>query len=454
MDHFTYKDGRLHAESVDVGALAARVGTPVYVYSRATLEMHYTRLAEAFAPLNPLICFSVKSCSNLSVLKTLAKLGAGLDVVSGGELTRARLAGVTPDKLVYAGVGKTDEEIVSALGRPGDDDPAPEQTEPIGLFNIESEAEFQTIANIAASLGVKARAALRVNPDVDPGTHKYTTTGKAETKFGVDLVRARQFFKAYDGHPHLRLAGLHIHLGSPVSSPEPYVQAIRKVLALADELERDGHRIDVLNLGGGFGADYTTGQSIPAAEYAKAIVPELHERLEKHWADTGRRIKVILEPGRTIVANAGVLLTRVQYVKTSGSKKFLVCDAGMHTLLRPSLYEAFHFVWPTSVAPQHEPHKREKDPELPGLETCDVVGPICETGDFLALNRPLPPVARGDLLAIFSAGAYGMTMASRYNSHPLPMEIMVDGQKATIIRQRESYADLVAHERTPETIGL
>ena len=456
MDHFAYKNGRLHAEDVDLGALATggRVGTPVYVYSKATLEMHYRKLAEAFAPLNPLICFSVKSCSNLSILNTLVNLGAGLDVVSGGELTRARLAGVSSDKIVYAGVGKTDLEIVSALGRPADDDPAPRQTDPIGLFNIESEAEFQTIASIAASLGVKARAALRVNPDVDPGsgTHKYTTTGKSETKFGVDLVRARQFFRTYDGHPNLKLSGLHIHLGSPIFSPEPYVQAIRRVLTLVDELERDGHRIDILNLGGGFGADYTTGQAIPAADYASAIVPELHARLEKHWAETGRRIKVILEPGRTIVANAGVLLTRVQYVKTSGAKKFLVCDAGMHTLLRPSLYEAFHFVWPTSVAPQHEPHKREKTPDLPGLETCDVVGPICETGDFLALDRPLPPVARGDLLAVFTTGAYGMTMASRYNSHPLPMEVMVDGRTATIIRQRESYADLVALERTPEQI--
>lgn len=453
MDHFSYKDGRLFAENIDLGALAARVGTPAYVYSAATLRTHYRRLAEAFGPLDPLICFSVKSCPNINILRTLAALGAGMDVVSGGELVRARLAGVPPESIVYAGVGKTETEIVSALGRPDDQEPVPHHGEPIGLFNIESEAEFQTIAAIAASLNVKARAALRVNPDVDAHTHKYTTTGTAETKFGVDLRRAREFFRSYDGHPHLALRGLHVHLGSPVLSPEPYVQAITKVLALVDELERDGHRIDVLNLGGGFGADYTTGQALPASDYAAAIVPLLHDRLEKRWAETGRRTKVVLEPGRSIVANAGVLLTRVQYVKQSGPKRFLICDAGMHTLLRPALYEAFHFVWPTSVAPQHEPARREERPDLPGLEPCDVVGPICESADFLAQDRPLPPVTQGDLLCVFGAGAYGMSMASRYNSHPLPVEVLVDGHRATIIRRRESHADLVEHERVTETIG-
>ncbi|HVU63618.1 MAG TPA: diaminopimelate decarboxylase [Phycisphaerales bacterium] len=492
MDHFTYQSGRLTCEGLDLATLAAApdVGTPVYVYSAATLRDHYTRLAEAFKPLDPLICFSVKSCSNLSVLKTLAALGAGMDVVSGGELCRARLAGVHPSKIVYAGVGKTDDEIISALGRPADDEPRAVEgpggtglalqtsdstnlgySEPIGLFNVESEQEFQAISTLAQNLNVRARAALRVNPDVDPHTHKYTTTGTAETKFGVDITRAKAFFKSYDGHPFLKLCGLHIHLGSPVLSPQPYVQAITRILALADELERDGHRIEVLNLGGGFGADYTTGQSIPAVEYAKEIVPLLHERLEKRWADTGRRTKIILEPGRTIAANAGILLTRVQYIKTSGAKKFLVCDAGMHTLLRPALYEAFHFIWPVSVAPQHVPPERARDlsPSAlgtqhsalstapPGLEPCDIVGPICETGDLLSNSpqtRNLPPIARGDLLAIFTAGAYGMTMASRYNSHPLPAEVLVDNGKATIIRRRETYADLVEHEMTTEHIGV
>jgi diaminopimelate decarboxylase len=465
MDHFTYTNGRLTCEGLDLASLAAQVRTPCYIYSAATLRLHYRRLAEAFAPLDPLICFSVKSCSNLSILKTLAELGAGMDVVSGGELCRARLAGVPADKIVFAGVGKTDEEIISALGRPADDEPAlldrHGNTDPIGLFNIESEQEFGAISTLAQNLGVKARAALRVNPDVDPLTHKHTTTGKAGTKFGVDIGggRAKAFFRSYDGHPHLKLCGLHVHLGSPVLSPQPYVQAILKILALADELERDGHRIEVLNLGGGFGADYTTGQSIPAVQYAREIVPLLHERLEKRWAETGRRIRIVLEPGRTIVANAGILLTRVQYIKTGGEgggKKFLVCDAGMHTLLRPALYDAFHFIWPVNVAPQHVPPTREATPDLPGLDPCDIVGPICETADFLSTNpatRPLPPVARGDLLAVFTTGAYGMSMSSRYNSHTLPAEVLIDNGKATIIRRRETYADLVGHEMNPEPIG-
>jgi diaminopimelate decarboxylase len=446
MDHFAYRDGRLFAEDVDLSSVAARVGTPVFVYSGATLALHFQRLREAFKALDPLICFSVKSCSNIGVLRHLASLGAGMDVVSGGELARARLAGVPPERIVYAGVGKTDAEIIAALGRPDATEPRPEQTEPIALFNVESEAEFQNIAAIAQTLGVKAHAALRVNPDVDPVTHKYTTTGTAETKFGVDLARAREFFRRYDGHPNLKLSGIHVHLGSPVMTPEPYVQAVKKILALIDELEDQGHRIDTINLGGGFGADYVSGRSPSAQAYADAIVPLLKDRIERRWGESGRRTRVILEPGRSIVASAGVLLTRIEYVKTGGSKKFLVCDAGMHTLVRPALYEAFHFIWPVSVAPQHEPGARVERPDLPALEACDVVGPICETGDFLAKDRPLPPVARGDLLCVFTAGAYGMSMASRYNSHPLPAEVLVDGSEARVVRRRESYADLVAHE--------
>jgi diaminopimelate decarboxylase len=450
MDHFAYRDGRLFAEDADLSAVAARVGTPLYVYSAATLTLHYQRLRDAFKALDPLICFSVKSCPNIGVLRHLASLGAGMDVVSGGELVRARLAGVPPERIVYAGVGKSDAEIISALGRPSTDEPKPEQTSPIALFNIESEAEFQNIASIAQALGVKAHAALRVNPDVDPVTHKYTTTGTAETKFGVDITRAHAFFKKYDGHPNLKLSGIHVHLGSPVMSAEPYVQAIKKILALIDELEAYGHRIDTINLGGGFGADYVSGKSPSAQMYADAIVPLLKDRMEHRWASTGRRTRIVLEPGRSIVASAGVLLTRVEYIKTGGSKKFLVCDAGMHTLVRPALYEAFHFIWPVNVAPQHEPTVRVERPDLPALEECDVVGPICETGDFLAKDRPLPPVTRGDLLCVFTAGAYGMSMASRYNSHPLPAEVLVNGSEAKLVRTRETYADLVAHELDPE----
>jgi diaminopimelate decarboxylase len=456
MDHFEYRDGRLCCEGVDLATLAASVRTPVYVYSAATLTLHYRRLAEAFAALDPLVCFSVKSLPNLGVLRHLASLGAGMDVVSGGELCRARLAGVPPERTVFAGVGKTDAEILSALGRPGEDEPAAGETAPISLFNVESEGEFRAIAAVARGIGVKARAALRVNPDVDARTHAYTTTGTAETKFGVPIARARAFFDAHAGHPHLRLCGLHVHLGSPVPSPEPYVEAVRRLLALMDELEGVGHRIEVLNLGGGFGADYSTGQALPAAAYAERIVPPLKERLERVWAETGRRVRVVLEPGRSIGANAGVLITRVQYVKTSGPKRFVICDAGMHTLLRPALYEARHFVWPVRVSPALVPVKRDVDlrtSDMPGLETADVVGPICETGDFLALDRPLPQVAPGDLLCVFTAGAYGMSMASRYNSHPLPAEVLVEGSRATVVRRRETYADLVAHELEARVVG-
>lgn len=452
MDHFEYRDGRLMCEGVDLANLAAAVRTPAYVYSGATLAEHYVGLARAFEELDPLICFSVKSCSNLSILKRLAEMGAGLDVVSGGELCRARVAGVAPSKIVYAGVGKKEHEILAALGRPGDDEPEAGHREPIALFNVESEGEFQRIARLAASVGVKARAALRVNPDVNPNTHKYTTTGTAETKFGVDIGRAVQFFKSHDGHPNLKLCGLHVHLGSPVLSSEPYVQAIDRLLGLMDQLEAAGHRIEVLNLGGGFGASYRTAQSPSFEMYAAAIVPKLAKRLHERRA-AGRKTQIVLEPGRTIAANSGVLLTRVQYIKNAGRKRFVICDAGMNDLLRPALYEAFHFIWPTSVAPEHVPPTRTESPEVPGLEKCDVVGPICETGDFFAIDRPLPPVAPGDLLCVFAAGAYGMTMASRYNSHPLACEVLVDGSAATIVRHRERYQDLIAHELEPEQVA-
>jgi diaminopimelate decarboxylase len=439
MDHFEYRNGRLHAEGVDLVDLAARAGTPTYVYSRSTLQVHHDRLVQAFAELHPLICYSVKSCSNIHVLRTLAERGCGMDVVSGGELYRTRLAGVPASRVLFAGVGKTEEEIHEALGASARGAAAFPDAEPIGVFNIESEPEFQAIAGIARQLNVTTRAALRVNPDVDAKTHAYTTTGKAENKFGVDFRRAREFFERFGRHPNLKLTGLHIHLGSPIYTTDPYVEGVKRTLALIDELEGAGFKIDTLDVGGGFAADYETGKVLPASEYARAIVPLLRERVAKG-------LRIIIEPGRTISANAGVLLTRVQYVKNSGKKKFIVCDAGMHTLLRPALYGAFHFIWPASVADQHVPTRREEKPDLPGLETADVVGPICESSDFLAKDRLLPPVARGDVLAVFAAGAYGFSMASRYNSHPFPSEVMVDGDRARVIRRRETYEDLVAHE--------
>ncbi len=461
MDFFNYRDGRLFAEETDLATLAARVGTPTYIYSKATLALHYDRIAHAFAPLSPLICFAVKSCSNLSVLRVLAERGSAMDVVSGGELHRARLAGVPHSRIVFAGVGKTEAEIRDALGgaalraapppagapHPGVSTPLCPDPDPIALFNIESAPEFQTIAAIAKSLNIPCRAALRINPDVDPHTHAYTATGKAQSKFGVDLDRARDFFDRYARHSHLKLTGLHLHIGSPVADTAPYVQAVTKALALIDNLAAHGHPIDTLDLGGGFAADYETGLSPVAADYAAPIIPLLKDRVS-------RGLRLILEPGRTISANAGVLLTRVQYVKQSGPRKFAVCDAGMHTLIRPALYGSFHFIWPVAVAPQHQPPRRAARLDLPGLETCDVVGPICESGDFLAQDRPLPPLARGDLLAVFGAGAYGMVMASHYNSHPLPAEVLIDGRRATLIRARESYDDLTAHELAPTDVSI
>jgi diaminopimelate decarboxylase len=433
MDHFAYRGGVLHAERVPVAAIADAVGTPCYVYSRATLVDHYDRFAAAFAELEPLICFAVKSCSNPAICRALAGRGAGMDIVSGGELHRARLAGVDPARCVYAGVGKTDREIDEALDAG------------VGWFNVESEAEFQNLRDRARARGRPCRAALRVNPDVDPRTHRYTTTGTRETKFGVDIDRARAFFGAYAGDEHCDLAGLHVHIGSPVYRVAAYVESIDKVLALVDRLAEDGHRVEMLDVGGGFGADYESSQSPTAQAYADAIVPRLVDHVRAGLA-------IVLEPGRALAANAGVLLLRVLYVKRSGSKTFVICDGGMNTLLRPSHYDAFHFIWPCRVEAGHEPVRRAAALELPGLEPVDVVGPICETGDFLAIDRALPPVSRGDLLAVFAAGAYGMTMASRYNSMPMPSEVLVDGDRAELVRRGETYGDLVEHELDPRPI--
>ena len=360
MDLFRYEHGALRCEGVAVADIAAKVGTPCYVYSAGTLGEHYRRIRDAFAPVDPLICYSVKSCGNLGVCRTLAALGSGMDVVSGGELFRAHAAGCPPERVVYAGVGKRDDEIAAALDAG------------IFLLNVESEQEFENIARIARDRGATCRCALRINPDVDPRTHRFTTTGTKETKFGVDIERARAFFMQYGGDPWCRLTGIHLHIGSPVYSVQPYVDAITKTLALMDALQAQGHTVDTLDLGGGFGADYETGQSPDAAAYAAAIVPLLERRVRAG-------LRVILEPGRTLVANAGILVTRVLYVKQSGDKTFAICDAGMNTLLRPCHYDAFHFIWPVSPAPGFVPDRRARAMQQDGLVLMDVVGPICES---------------------------------------------------------------------------
>ena len=420
---FAYYDGELWCEDVSAASLAERHGTPLYVYSHAALAERFDAFVEAFERLSPLACFSVKSCGNVHVCRRLVERGAGLDVVSGGELRRAQAAGVPMDRVVFAGVGKTDPEIRAALEAG------------IGCFNVESEAELERLSALAGETGAKPRAALRINPDVDPATHAKTTTGKKETKFGVDLERARAFFDRYANDPHVRLNGVHAHIGSPIDRIEPYVSAAEKLLAFAEDVGG----IETLNLGGGFGTDYETGQSPDYAAYAAELVP----RLEPFVSRGGR---IVFEPGRSIAAHAGVLLTRVTYIKESGRKTFAVIDSGMHHLLRPTLYDAFHFLWPVRVGAGHAPSRRQAEMPMEGLERYDVVGPICETGDFFAKDRDLPPLQRGDLLAVFGAGAYGMTMASNYNAMPRPAEALVDADDDRIIRRAETWEDLIRPE--------
>lgn len=422
MDYFDYKDGRLFCEDVPVERIAAEVGTPVYVYSAQTLRRHYRRLRDAFAEVDAMICFSIKSLSNIHILKLLVAEGAGFDIVSGGELFRLQQAGGDMSQVVFAGVGKTDAEIRAAISAR------------IGYFNVESEAEFENLSRLAGEAGETVRATLRVNPDVDPKTHVYTTTGRKENKFGVDIERAERFFQTYGHDDNARLNGIHFHLGSPIYSADPYVEAIRKTLRLIDRLKARGFRIDVLDIGGGYAADYAEGSSPLAADYAREILP---------WLE-GRELRFILEPGRQISCNAGIILTQVQYVKEGADRKFVIVDAAMTDLIRPAMYGAEHFVWPTA---SETPPRRSADYAPPGGgELSDVVGGVCESADFLAKDRMLPTVARGDLLAVFSTGAYGFAQASQFNSRPRGAEVLVEGDKYRIVRRRETYDDLIAPE--------
>ena len=425
MDYFNYQSGQLYCEGVAVADVAASQGTPTYVYSRATFLHHYEQLAKAFAALDPLICYSVKTNSNVNVLRMLAEAGAGFDIVSGGELFRVLQAGGDPSKVVFAGVGKTDKEITEAIEAG------------IGQFTLESGAEAENISRLAQGLGRKVSAALRVNPDVDPKTHKYITTGKKLTKFGVDIEEAVAFFEKYSDLPGLELVGLHMHIGSQITIIDPYVTALEKMLGLIQSLRGRGHKIEWLDLGGGFGADYQSDTAPLAPDYANVLVEML----------AGQDLRIAMEPGRFISGNAGVLLTQVLYIKESGPRRFIVVDAAMNDLIRPSLYEAFHFVWPVQPAEGFVPLARMAEPAMEGLVKADVVGGICESGDFLAKDRLLPPVQRGDLLAVFTAGAYSFSMASQYNSRPRTPEVLIDGEQQNLIRRRESYSDLIAAEQ-------
>jgi diaminopimelate decarboxylase len=427
MDLFHYRKGRLWAEEVDVDRIAAEVGTPAYLYSKGTFVDHLHKMQQAYRELETTICFSVKACGNVHILRLMAAQGSGFDIVSGGELYRVLQAGGDPAQVVYAGVGKTDEEILAAF-RAG-----------LGYFNVESEQELENLILLAEqhARGRKPKAALRVNPDVAYQTHAFLTTGKKETKFGVDIERAVAAFEKYGHHPLVQLCAIHVHLGTGGKTIDPYVEAVRKILPLVDRLRAKGYAIEALDLGGGYGADYET-ETVPSAEeYAAGIVPLLKDR----------QLRLILEPGKSISANAGILLTRVLYTKQGGSKKFVIVDAGMNDLIRPSLYDAFHFIWPAQVEPRFVPSARSKDLRIEGCEVVDIVGPICEGADFLAKDRPIPPVQRGDLVAVFTTGAYGFTMSSNYNGRPRAPEVLVDGSQFRVIRRRETYEDLVAAER-------
>ena len=422
MHHFSYKGGVLHAEDVSLAQLAEAVGTPFYCYATATLERHYRVLAEAFEGQDALICYAMKANSNQAVVKTLAELGAGMDVVSEGELRRALAAGVPADKIIFAGAGKTRSEIACAL------------EQGILGFNVESEPELRMLSEEAQRSGKTARIALRVNPDVDAKTHAKISTGKAENKFGIPYAQAPRLYAEARTLPGIEATGIHMHIGSQITDLEPFRNAFRLLHDLAEALLRDGHKLKHLDIGGGLGVPYRPEGEVapPPTDYAAVVKETL--------GDLG--LKLILEPGRMIVGNAGVLVSRVVYSKEGVDKTFTVVDGAMNDLLRPTLYEAHHEIWPVD---------QDKLSMPPVVQ--DIVGPVCETGDYLALERKLPPFEAGDLIAVMTAGAYGAVMASTYNTRPLVPEVLVKGQDYCIVRPRPTYDDLIGLDRLPDWLG-
>jgi diaminopimelate decarboxylase len=424
MEPFQYRDRQLYCEDVPVAELAARFGTPLYVYSQSAILETLKSLRSAFADVDPLVCYSVKANSNLGILKVMAEHGSGFDVVSGGELHRVKLAGGDPERTVFAGVGKTDDEIVAGLEAG------------VLMFNVESEGELEAITRVAAAMNRVAPIALRVNPDVDPRTHRYTSTGKKESKFGMDIERSLRVAEAALAMSSVRMIGMHMHIGSQITTTEPYAGAVAKGVEVIGQLRRMGHPIGWYNMGGGFGIAYKKSEARSIAEFAAAIVPGVKA--------AGCRLAI--EPGRVIAGNAGILVSRVLYTKQSGDKRFLIQDAAMNDLIRPALYESFHRIWPVVAAPGLPAPPDDFEAAIPGTEPWDVVGPVCESGDFLAKDRSLPQLDRGDLIAIFSAGAYGMVMASNYNTRPRAAEVLVALRQSRLVRRRETYEDLVSQE--------
>ena len=414
MHFFKYKNNELFAEDVPVRKLAEKYGTPLYVYSHATLLRHFKAYDDAFDGYPHIICFAVKANSNLAILRLFAENNGGADIVSGGELFRALKAGVSPKKIVYAGVGKTDDEIRFAL------------RSKILMFNVESEAELQRINEVAGKMKTKAPVALRINPDIDPQTHPYISTGLKKHKFGIPIEDAIEYYRAASRLKNISIVGIHKHIGSQITKVSPFVDALKRILLLIDELNAQGVNIKYLDIGGGLGIPYKDEEPPVPKDLAKNILPLLN----------GRKMTLIMEPGRSIAGNAGILVTKTLYLKQGHEKEFIIVDAGMNDLMRPSLYGAYHGIIPV---------KRCKRADT----FADVVGPICESGDFLAMEREMPRVRQGEYLAVMSAGAYGFSMSSNYNSRPRPAEVLVKGKKHFLIRERETYKTLTDNEKIP-----
>ena len=416
MHNFEYRQGELYCERVPVSQIAKEVGTPCYIYSHATLIRHFQVYDSAFKNIPHIIAFAMKANSNLAILRLMAKEGSGVDIVSGGELFRALKAGVPPSKIVFAGVGKNAEEIRDALKAD------------ILMFNVESSPEIHALNDVAASLGKKARVALRINPDIDPKTHPYISTGLKKSKFGIAADRAVEEFTLASSLGHIEVVGVHAHIGSQLTEVTPFVESLKKVITLVDTLKKQGINIRYLNIGGGLGITYSDEKPPLPQELADAVSP-----LVKNL-----NLTLVMEPGRVIVGNAGILVTKALFEKIGETKRFIIVDAAMNDLIRPSLYNAYHDIRPVSEVLLHRPK-----------HAVDVVGPVCESGDFLAKDRTLPEVKPGDLLAVMSAGAYGFVMASNYNSRPRVPEVLVKDGEVHVIRTRESYDDLVRGETIP-----
>lgn len=419
MNHFEYRDGVLHAEAVDLVRVADVVGTPLYCYATATLVRHYRVFADAFADVPAMICYAMKANSNQAVIRTLARLGAGADVVSGGELRRALAAGIPPERIMFSGVGKTAAELALAVDTG------------ILSVNVESEPELALLSEIAAAKGRRAAISLRVNPDVDAGTHHKIATGKAENKFGIPIERARAVYARAATMPGLRVAGVDMHIGSQITALDPFRDAFSLLADFVRVLRADGHAISHIDFGGGLGIPYREEDEEPPRPEAYAAVVKQATR------DLG--CTLLFEPGRLLVGNAGILLTRVLYVKRGEAKTFVIVDAAMNDLVRPTLYDAFHALRPVVAPP----------PGTPRL-VADVVGPVCESGDFLALDREMPEPKAGDLIAVMSAGAYGAVQAGTYNTRALVPEVLVDGDRWAVVRPRLEVSDIIARDKLPE----